>query len=196
VTDLRAGLERLEELWLSLGHPPERRLLPGLPEDEARYRLGELVLDPPQDLVTWFSWHNGQAGMRPAIRLTPSTYLPLTLDRCLQEREECRAMAEELFDSDVQTELVYRPSWLPIALAGGTALCVAMIDGDPGPAGTVYVVRFSEFEPPVPAAQNLAEVVDIWITTLEAGRITWTGGDWDRPFDALPLPLQNSGILE
>jgi hypothetical protein len=108
------------------GRRPEvaARLLPGLPGDEVRRRLG----DVPDQVVAWFEWCNGVDGGETLddVAVIPA-YYPLSLDEALG--------LIEIYEGDEELE----PSFVPLLQGPGSNIYAA-VWSDASKASVAFVV--------------------------------------------------------
>ena len=182
-TRLLRALEALEAWLRSSGHPGVAGLRPGVPEAEVREQLGALGLDPPDDVLTFFGWHNGyeQAPRDDGHwygRITPS-WFPLTLDEACKRFLELR----EMFELEEQHGEMVGTHWFPLLQAD--AYCV-LVDCRPEQEhrGRIAVSDWiTELWPsPDLRPRSLAEPVEEWLSLLNDGLWHWDRSD-DRWVD-------------
>ena len=83
MSQLDAQLSALEARWHDAGLPRTGVLAPGLPPEVVRTLLHDATgLEPPQDVVTWYAWHDGGL-ILPAPALAPSWFDFLRLDHAV-----------------------------------------------------------------------------------------------------------------
>lgn len=190
----------LPELLLELevrvrdqGAPVADLLAPGLPEEQIRSALAAIGLAAPDEVVQWFSWHNGTVRTQPRHEVVLILWRPYSLEEAIQQwlgRE--RAIAEGW----------WREEWLPIGdYFNADRLAVHC----PNPATKLAVVRnvvpeeggWDEDE--VPSVQSLALVVSWWLDALRRRWVRWDAniGGWDNQgwYDSAPEEQRRTLIL-
>lgn len=196
-------LERLEQAWADAGVPVAQLLPPGRNPAEVREALSPIVEQVPEDIITWFSWHDG-GPTHAALPMAPSRFLGNSLQRTLELRLELLDEAQEIARSEAAGNLrfdppehLWSPSWLPIGYdGGGGSLVVDLVSPDPIRTGTVYSVDWSNGDCRQPRAPSLIDVVEMWLTVLPMGLWRWDQDEevWDRrtndpPWAATTTPI-------
>jgi hypothetical protein len=106
---LRLALNRFERALADHEVPVVQGLLPGVDESEVRQMLAEVDIEPPDDLIDWFGWHNGYAPPRsgkPFWNIGPSQQA-IGLERAYDIYTELRHDIDELApDEDTEWFLV------------------------------------------------------------------------------------------
>jgi len=162
---LRHALELLEDLLREQRNPIVDGLLPGLGAAEIRAQMRDLGLDAPDDLLTWFGWHNGyeqpptsryQDWLAPSFRSTGIADL----------REHYLGMYLK-YQIDAQSRDGAR--WFPILTTGNA--CVVMMDCGSDPATTGAVAKKNELGliESTHSVRELADIVEWWCEALAAG---------------------------
>jgi hypothetical protein len=162
-TDL---LARFEHELAAVGSPIASNLAPGLDPEEVRARLIIHGMEPGQDLLAWFAWHNGlldEQTARNELRYALG-WEYFSLDRALSDWHWWNK-GIELWQ--------WQPTWLPIAWHGGADRMA--IDCAP-PAGMTSSVRdaapdaglFDESQ--TQSVRGLSTVVQWWIDAITSGR--------------------------
>jgi hypothetical protein len=163
-------LVHLEAEWTRLRAPVAARLRPGLREEEVRSRLATLGLDAPDDLVTFFGWHDGEdhsdGQQRPM--LVDDLFL-VTLDEAVELTRFQRELSGQV--SEPPSFVLWPQSWALVCTGGGgqeLALDCSSRHGVP------YLkdrdqAAISDFDGDLlPRAASLAAVVAEWIAELSA----------------------------
>lgn len=172
---LRHALERLEAALTETGYPIAEGLRPGLSEDAIRSRLANIDVDPPQDLITLFGWHDGydtpangtyHGWLCPAFEI-------ITLDEaCARHAYHQDDLASRLRYSDGQSE------WFPL-LRADAASCVINYSDDPATRGRIAICDAGVVEPvPEKRPDSLIEPVEMWLSYFDAGWWRWDGSRW------------------
>ncbi len=142
MNELRHALNRLESVMLERGMPHLDWLLPGLPPEESRDRLIQAGYPVTEEILTWFSWHNGAVdsndvkGVNGRGAMGEGLQL-LTLEQAIAEAR----VNEEVVDFNdmddnprIAQEYVDRPwvtRWLPILSRGNGTFVTADLATDP-----------------------------------------------------------------
>lgn len=170
--------ERLGELEARLrrwGAPVVAAFRVGVPPDRVRTLLANAELGMPDDIVAWWSWHDGVEG--PVVRTGPGIvqrpenaigagWYVMSLDDALRIRRWIRADYAQLGLPDAVPG-----SWIPLLHYTGTAF----LAGDTratGPDSPLYIVDGSAGLPeasPRPQFASLGEFVDILIRLFDGG---------------------------
>lgn len=197
MTGLPPLLRELEGHWRRLGFPVDDYLLPGLDPAEARAVLREVTEEPNEEVVEWFSWHNGcRYGSRITFRMAPygDVLLPLTealTDRVSRLEGAQSAAEDELFPADYYWD----DAWLPVTEQSGqrqlTVDCAAR-DG-----AVVRNVEWSNIDFRTVVAASLSDAVAYWDGLLDAGYYQWSPSErqWECDFASLPLEVRISGLV-
>ncbi len=120
MNELRQALDNLIAVMLEKGMPHQDWLLPGLHPDEVRGTLTQAGYPITEEIVTWFSWHNG-ASRNP----DPNVYLHgaflggflLSLDEAIAEARDNYELSRSLARDDGLRDLAEIPwdsGWMPI----------------------------------------------------------------------------------
>jgi len=163
-------LAELEERLVTTGAGVAGLLAPGLSEDQVRSRLGELGMEPPGELVTWFGWHDGLVKhpdpafeqFYPVIR-----WHPMSLEQCILDWTGQPRGAEDW---------QWDPTWLPIGHYGNSdRLTVDCTPPQQWPARlSIYSAEEGGFgRCDAPVVTGFAGVVRWWLDALDAGHITY-----------------------
>jgi hypothetical protein len=189
---LRSALERWEQCWRDLGFPVNEELMPGL--DEAGVRR---VLEPlgpvPDDVITWFGWHNGSRNESNS----PHSHAPtgsclITLDTAVYNQAIYVSVTAQRPED---TEDQWEPTWLPlIDTDKGDSFLLDLVTGE---VRTSFFWPWSEEHPHLTrlAAPDLATIVTLWCDVLDAGYYTWRDGDWRYDASQLPRDLFDVGVI-
>ena len=192
--DFLALLDRFEDRVRATGAGVTGLLAPGIPEAQVRAELAEIGMEPAQELVTWFGWHNG---------LTTAT--PKSLgDGCLIRwcPLSLRESIEEWQRQDRGTEpWQWKPTWLPVGLFGGPQRLA--VDCTPPQAHQATIrmtspeaMLFDESE--VPSVIGFATVVGWWLEAIEQGWYYFVpeadAWDWPRRME-MPKDRRLTGLI-
>ena len=169
-----------------------QRLAPGASAHRVREVLSEVGLDPPDDLLTWFAWHNGIA-WRGDERLGHAFlvhWIPYSIDEAVAEYR----------NQPVGTEpWEWHPDWLPIAHLRNADRLGAYCGANTQQRGQVRQVSGTErFWTDPPARTRLHELVT-WLTdAVEAGHwvyevseFAWSAARWVE----IPVERRVTGLV-
>ncbi|TAK71308.1 MAG: hypothetical protein EPO13_00280 [Actinomycetota bacterium] len=199
---LRAALDEWSGLWTGLGSPPPETLMrPGLSIEEIRARLSESSLAPCDDVVDWFSWHDGSA--LSTWRLPGSALVGVSLAEALRRRERQWAVSSDLasdgmFDDSGGVESLYRRQWLPLARpVGSGGDLVVVLDRQVAHPAVKRLDWADGYGPVHDIAGSLADVVGHWIRVLRTGLVRFSAetNRWERDTGGLPADLHNSDLI-
>lgn len=152
-------LERFEEALRKAGAPVVDYLLPGLtPEQVREFTAPFNELELPQELLTWFGWHNGASSR---ASLSPKR-MWLSLQETLEEYEM-------LQQAGADPEFL---SLLPITIESPTIL-VECVPESPT-LGRIFVERSPE--DPAPKLESVSELIEIWTAYLDDGAWRYIDG--------------------
>jgi hypothetical protein len=177
--DFLALLNRFEDAVRATGAGVAGLLAPGISEAQVRAELAVIGMEPAQELVTWFGWHNGLTTAHPETTGDGCLlrWCPLSLRESIDEWQRM-PRGPELWQ--------WKPTWLPIGLFGGPQRLA--VDCTP-PQARLATVReavpeFGYFdESQVPSVTGFATVVGWWLEALEQGWYTFVpeANAWDWP---------------
>lgn len=201
MSELPALLAVLEQLWRELDVINVERLAPGLEPGETRRELAARDLPAPQEVVDWFSWHNGtvQDGVGPEIA-DPGGFALISLDRSLSARgdrlEAAAQLAEETGGAPelATVDAWWEHNWLP--LTGEHPLTAELTDASDGKVPVRVVFWDDLVNSRKVRASSLAEVVSLWIQALrDHWRFNEETSRWGVARDELPVELRHTGLL-
>jgi hypothetical protein len=173
---LRELLRELDKSLEKARFPVRRLLNPGTSEERVRVSLANLGLVAPDELVTWFAWHDGRDRSEKARYFVPGFSLwPLT--------EVIASYEDPDYEPHGIEEWEWDPRWLHFA---GPNVGLAMrCDGNPADPPLVRnVASDSEFgtQPNQTSRQvvSLCAPVTWWIDSLRHGWYQWQSdvGRW------------------
>lgn len=181
-------LREYESLLVAQSFPVDAAFNPGVPEEFVREKLAAIELMPPQELIVWFGWHNGQP-----LRMMP----PLATATALQFFGSVEYAVETLKDEAFVGAGPGRwhPNWLRIGqhlaidcatLPGETPYVCAVFSTSGMPPEETYYQRRSLCTPIVYAIESLKNGSHRWNTEAEL---------WDRDDESLPLRPFSSGYV-
>jgi hypothetical protein len=187
VSDLRALCGALRETLAAADVPLVRHLVPAVDESTIRARLKKSGVAATDDLMDWWSWHNGvEQGV--SQRFGPA--LLLSLDEALALRQENMRVAAAAADDHRPVDYWWHQAWMPIAKndAGSIVLDTAGV----GPRGTAVLMWDTWNEGfSTPRLDGLGELVRLWIRAWDADVYRYSaaaGWSYDR------LRLARAGI--
>jgi hypothetical protein len=147
-------------------------LRPGLPAADAEQRATAAGLRLPNEVLTWFSWHDGMepAERPPAHMLGP--FQLLSLDAAIEgyrwRREQAVSVGSE-FEEDVWSQ-----RWLPIAVQLTSRTLAVDVSVPVDPPAPVYLVDAQDFEESrEPKCASMKAMVELWSDALAQGLWGW-----------------------
>jgi cell wall assembly regulator SMI1 len=184
-------LDRLSATWRAHGAPGEEALAPGRIVTSFTSDDGNLHVELPAELRTWWAWHDGPVEARAGEWI-----IGLSLQQ-MSSRVSCdwwqwsMARAQDLAaDAPAGTpnadpDYWWRPSWIPLA-SDGSGYIVADCDlGGPD----VAPIRRIEWGPDLdviarPRTDSFGQLVEWWIEAIELGIWTYDHdrATWRRAF--------------
>lgn len=183
-------LDRLSATWRAHGVPIEDALAPGRAVESFTSDDGSLHVDLPEELRTWWAWHDGGIeGRRPLRSMGPYVEPYSSMDSrewwqtMLAEAASMAAnMAADLPENEMaDPDFWWQEGWVPL-FNPGTGYHVA--DCRLGPAGLTPIRRvdWHHEERLPPATDSLGQLVEWWIEAIELGIWTWDkdSGTWVR----------------
>jgi len=192
---LRQLLDEFEDIVRAQGAPVDGHLAPGISRETLTEQLGSVGLAPPEELVTWFAWHNGLRptfGGKLRVDCLPPFITPSALDTAI-ERYYTDADADH---EDGRWDAA--PGWL---MLDNTVNRLAVhCGGDPN---SPPLIRAVDMENPLWAehssqqAISLCTAVSHWIRALELGVYVWNMNDraWDYTYSRIPPLLLKTGMV-
>jgi hypothetical protein len=137
-----------------------------LSESEIRDKFALIELEPPAEVVTWWSWHDGWQ--------IPLSISPIPLDRSIWQRTECDILGTEL-DS-------WHPDWVWVGGAQNNAMAVRCSPTEDPPlvrrlSGWVYGNQPDGIV--AHQAVSLCTPVAMLLNTLELGYPRVIDGEWN-----------------
>jgi hypothetical protein len=190
--ELWALLEQFRGVLREAGAPVAENLAPGVAPEVVRARLGELGMEPSEQLLTWFAWQNGIAdwtGPAPAATFIMVVWVPYSLDEAVEEWR--------MWDHGSEP-WEWIPTWLPVAHYWGMPRLA--VDCTP-PQDRICTVRQVSpdaglFAGTDAGARTLDWAVHHWIAMVENwGYHVDSGGGWDGPWNDMPLEDRLTGII-
>ena len=167
--ELQELLEDLEARLRAFGAPISGAFLPGTAPERVRATLEAEGVPAHEDLVTWWSWHDGALVDAPAIEDGPGIFFRaentllepwhvLSLDEGLRNRRWLREADDRL-----------PAEWVPIALVDGQPVLLA----DAGAAGPapLHILDEGQLESPPVQFASLHEFVELVLGAFAAGAV-------------------------
>ncbi len=179
-------LDRLSATWRAHAAPIEDALAPGRTVESFTSDDGTLHVEIPDELRTWWAWHDGA----PKERRPISSWMMgpnLTPMSSTWSREWWQTMMAEAAMMATQGDLAdpdfwWQEGWVPLLSnsVGGTLVADCRL----GPAGLtpIRLVDWHHEERLPPATHSLGQLVEWWIEAIELGIWTWDKdrGKWVR----------------
>jgi hypothetical protein len=179
---LRDLLKQYESKIRKAGVRTKDVLLPGLSERQIRRQFDEIGLEPPEELLVWWSWHNGINQ-----RYTTATrfnFLPLEA-----------AIATYHSDPHGTDEYSWNPQWIRVAdYAAGIAV---KCEERPGPPLVRYVSAWTsgtQDDETEQQVESLCTPVSWWLLAIDEGWAQFQrdvgdsgGGHWARKAEVFPF---------
>ncbi|MBT0773159.1 SMI1/KNR4 family protein [Kineosporia sp. J2-2] len=162
MSELTVLLGRLEEQWRRNGLPCSDRVRPGLPTAQIEQALSAWEMEPSEEVVDWFAWHDGGVGEA----WVAAGWRLLSLEE-----------AFEHYDTHVTAELFEEENggWFPLAQNPGGVALVADCRGPRSARSEVGTVgKVPELAPAEFRVDSLTTLVGWWVEQFESG--VWTGG--------------------
>jgi len=192
---LRQLLDEFEDIVRAQGAPVDGHLAPGISRETLTEQLGSVGLAPPEELVTWFAWHNGLQ-QPPGGRLRADCLPP-----CITPSSLARALGRYYTDADADHEegpWNSAPGWLMLN-SSQDGLAISCQD-NPTKAP---LVRSADMDNPLWAEHSSQQVVSLctavsyWIRTVELGVHSWNRETqrWDYDSSRIPPLLNRSGLV-
>ena len=194
-SDLRASLDELEKSLRSFGAPVTAAFRPGARPEQVRALLAAECLTPSDDLLTWWSWHDGAEVGAPPVESGPGIHY--RAENTLFGPWHILSVAEALRIRRWQLEMhrgltieqAFPASWLPVLTTDGAGdLCADT--GAPGP--TPLRIRDEGFfgvEPP--KFSSLSELVECILEVFDAGLVV--PARWDPRVPSADLATLAAG---
>ncbi len=192
---LIAQLERLRSVWVERGIPILQHLQPGLSDEVINEQMSALGLHVPEELRTWFGWHNGVAAEVPQYAAQPGPSVRYcSLSEAANFYNVRRAAFAKLDPSFIVDD--WQREWFPICY--GTSPQIIAVDCSPkfGVETPVRVLDWHHEEVKTPKAASLADMVAIWLRAWDSGAYTFdqASRDWHYDWEVLPLEIDLSRL--
>jgi hypothetical protein len=170
---------------------------PGIPGDQVQQALAALGLNAPDDLLTWYGWHDGYQprtdGPPGEPALTP--FLPRfefsgLAEMCGLYLDDVKWLLDEIGGDGMK--------WFPILRDPYNDLYVVM-DCGPETPGRIAALESGAFEPWLYRPSSLEEPVGWWCDYLETGKYVYDPETerFGYTFDLMELPpaMARSGLI-
>ncbi|GLY20105.1 hypothetical protein Kisp01_71190 [Kineosporia sp. NBRC 101677] len=151
-------LKRLEAEWERHDLPIARELRPGLPRDHVRGRLDQYGLAAPDEILDWWSWHDG--GSLSGRLMTPWHEIRTFAECC--DLYEMHGEAHDWAESSEPPS--YSLSLFPVITTGAGGCVTVDTAAKIGEASVSYRYKEVSDAPKEWRMGSLAELVDIWIS--------------------------------
>jgi hypothetical protein len=184
---LTDALVSLEREWRAQDMPIAQFLRPGLTAAAVTAALQDVGITPHQELMEWFSWHDGcstyaEAGFHSRL---------LTLDEAIVQYVS-HVLAGEGIDE------LYHPGWFPVVtFSTGSLAVVNCNDLERPTASTTEIDRELNLRPPEQWVTSLAIPVEWWARRFSTRLWRWNGdrivADVDRT--SIPDEERYSGLV-
>lgn len=169
---LRGLLAEYEASMASAEWVGEERLAPGLSRQEILDQFATIGLTPPEELVTYFEWHNSITPPRPGlVNWAHPCFSPGTLEWCIANyRANVRTAPEDAW--------WFKPGWFNLEEASGFAVS-CMGDPDDSPE-VLFISPDDPFEGArqYPRMVSLCTVFGGWIVLIRSGVYFWRDNRW------------------
>ena len=194
---LADALGRMDAISRVRGANTGSRLAAGLNPTAVRAQLASHGLPAPDEIVAWFTWHNGSleyATGRPTLQ--PIGLDAVSLEIGLANRQTSLAVSDDIqrmlkadgVARQNAADTVWRPGWLPIAETGGGDFLVVDLNSGSDELTTYITSRDWGEESTVPVTPSLADLVESWIEVI--GMSTWSSDQERWEFDPKALPAR------
>ncbi len=191
-------LDRLSATWRAHGVPIEDALAPGRAIESFTSDDGNLHIDIPDELQTWWAWHDGgieegrsifswQIG--PHLQPMSSTW---SRDWWQTMMSEAATMATR---TETDPDFWWQEAWVPLFDPGAGTLVGDCRLGSAEVTPIRWVDWHHEERLP-PATDSLGQLVQWWIEAIELGIWTWDqdSGMWTRATQGFEIE-QRYGLL-
>jgi hypothetical protein len=158
VNELSRGLGELLAAHESIGSPLSKSLRPGRDPAEIQTTFAELGLMPPEQVVSWFAWHeyHRDAWQAAGGKADPELFWfgwPMNLDEAVRTYRDYEQTVDRYVDPADPTPDTeqWRSTWFPLLWSSPA---VIVVECDSAPAGPAPIRRLENqpLFPPGPAA--------------------------------------------
>jgi cell wall assembly regulator SMI1 len=180
---LLALLAEFEAEWVRQGAPVATIAAPGTDPERVRRTLGDLDLPPADDVVTWFSWHDGTTMLGWDQCIGTGGLLLRSLHDMAEHCRMVRTVDADIAAAEgIEPGFYWRPTWFPVATAaGGAALAIDCAEALAGLPAVYTVAREHDDAPQMtPVAADLTVVITLWLDLLRRHAVFWSAerGRW------------------
>lgn len=192
-----AVFREYEELMRAAGSPLPDLLAPPHPDPAGAFAPFFPGLTLPDELIAWWSWHDGPSTSAPASALMGLAHIPLSVETVIAGTLICRRSAEIAAEPpEMPAEDFWSPTWLPALYSQDVYLAVELADR--GNRGSVRFVQREVMGRNAPVvASGITEVVGWWSTMLRAGAMRWDPNSvagWVADVQLVPTHLRGNPI--
>jgi cell wall assembly regulator SMI1 len=169
-----AQLAEYADVMRECGVPFDKRIAPGLSQDEIDATTQPQGLTLPDEARLWWSWRNGQIdggwGLFPSFR-------PASLFEAVKHYHFMRMIAANIAEPGLEgretANQLYAPEWFPLdAEKSTTVVDCSVPPGQPTPIRRVsFEGQTEEYWPP--RARSLGEAVQWWTNAMNTGAVVW-----------------------
>jgi hypothetical protein len=153
----------------AFGAPIAGAFRPGAAPDRVRAALEAAGVPAHEDLVAWWSWHDGAEVDAPVIDDGPGIFFSaentllepwhvLSLDDALRNRRWFREVNDRL-----------PAEWIPVSLVDGAPVLLA--DAGAGGPAPLHILDEGQFELPPVLFASLREFVELVVRAFDAGAV-------------------------
>jgi cell wall assembly regulator SMI1 len=198
-------LRALEAEWQRLDAGIANRLRPGIDSDEIDRLTEPYGLRVPDELRTWWGWHDGASYAEPwhlgETTIGPGSWefqsLAMMLDHYRFMRHHS-AVSPHPDDADPYLrEMYWHDSWLPITVASNGTMFVDVADAAQRSETPVYCDWLHVDNYLEPVASSFTDVVALWVALLRDDYYSWDRETrtWGVRFDAIPVDIRITGLV-
>jgi len=173
--ELASLLSELEKRLREYHAPIAEAFRPGAQPEHLRAALSAAGLEPHDDLVVWWGWHDGAEAVPPGSITSSTTslispwFMP-TLEDAIRLRRERHLILREVDEEYEAVNLgaLFPQSWLPVATTElGSDLCADTAAAGPAPLHTIS----KEVEVSLNHFESLSEFVALILYAFEQGLV-------------------------
>jgi len=160
---LDAALADLEAVWTTQSAPIIEYLAAGSSPERTRQRAAAFGLDLPDDVVTWFAWHDGLVPDRDReVEIMPAMR-PVGLDEAMVLAREIKAALAPI----PQLPAVLAGDWLPLLSDDAGAFLFVSVEARADPA--VWAFELSDPAAPQRRFNNLTDLARALTVLFQIG---------------------------
>ena len=203
--ELEALLARLDEAWRSQGADIAGNALPGLTDAQIDERITPLGVVLPEELRTWWRWHDGVRGGLEAFAndydeasIGPGEWQLVSLDEAV-ERYQFEDRTAQYAEDPIAGEYYWRDSWFPFVQAGSNDVLfvdtTVLTEDRTSPIRCRLSWNWDGWD--AVQAHSLADAVAVWLRALTAGHYRWnaTSHEWDHDRPSMPGHFRQGLLL-